>query len=117
MKRNTKLYILDMIEYMERAEQYIKNLKYNEFINDIKTSDAVIRCIEVIGEAAKNIPEELKNKYPSIPWRNIAGMRDKIVHGYFSVDFEEVWLTVKEDIPKIKPLIKKILEDLEKSEI
>ncbi|MGB9749839.1 MAG: DUF86 domain-containing protein [Caldisericia bacterium] len=76
--------------------------------------DAIIRCIEVIGEATKNIPEDIKNKFNMVPWRDIAGMRDKIIHGYFSIDFEEVWLTVKEDIPKIKPLIKKVLDDLKK---
>ncbi|NKQ38238.1 MAG: DUF86 domain-containing protein [Methanosarcinales archaeon] len=67
-----------------------------------------------MGEATKNIPDDIRSKYPSIPWRDIAGMRDKIIHGYFIVDFEEVWLAVKEDIPKLKPLIRKVLEDLEK---
>lgn len=115
MKRNIKLYIKDMIEYIERAEKYLNNLSYEEFINDLKTCDAIIRCIEVIGEAAKKVPENLKNKYPFIPWRDIAGMRDKIVHGYFSIDYEVVWLTIKEDIPKLKPLLKNLLEELEKS--
>ncbi|MGB9842726.1 MAG: DUF86 domain-containing protein [Caldisericia bacterium] len=114
MKRSAELYIKDIIEYMERAENHILGFTYSQFLDDIKTCDAIIRCIEVIGEAAKNIPEDIKNKFNMVPWRDIAGMRDKIIHGYFSIDFEEVWLTVKEDIPKIKPLIKKVLDDLKK---
>ena len=112
MKRSVLLYIKDIIDYMERAESYLQNLTYEQFINDEKTCDAIIRCIEIIGEATKNIPNEIKEKYPLVPWRDISGMRDKIIHSYFSVDFEEVWLTVKEDISKLKPLIKIILEDL-----
>ncbi|MCL0034737.1 DUF86 domain-containing protein [Dehalococcoidia bacterium] len=116
MKRSIKLYIKDIVEYMERAEEHVKGLNHNQFLKDRKTGDAVIRCIEVIGEATKNIPDSIRNKYPSIPWRDMAGMRDKIIHGYFIVDFENVWLVVKEEIPKLKPLIKKVLEDLEKLE-
>lgn len=114
MKRSVGLYIKDIVEYMERAEEHVEGLSHEQFLNDRKTCDAVIRCIEVMGEAAKNIPDDIRSKYPSIPWRDIAGMRDKIIHGYFIVDFEEVWLAVKEDIPKLKPLIRKVLEDLEK---
>lgn len=112
MKRNVKLYIKDILEYMERAEEHIKGLTFQEFCKDKKTSDAVIRCIEVMGEAAKNVSDEIRNKYPFIPWRDMAGMRDKIIHGYFTVDFETVWLVVKEEIPKLKPMIKKVLEEV-----
>lgn len=114
MRRSVKLYINDIIEYMERAESYINSLSFEEFLKDEKTCDAVIRCIEVIGEAAKKIPDELRNSYSSVPWRDMAGMRDKIIHSYFTVDFETVWLVVKEEIPRLKPMIKKISEDLEK---
>jgi uncharacterized protein with HEPN domain len=116
MKRNVKLYIKDVIEYMERAEDHIKSLGVEQFLGDNKTCDAVVRCIEVIGEATKNVSPEIREKYPSIPWRDMAGMRDKIIHSYFIVDFEEVWLVVKEEIPKLKPLIKKVLEDIERGE-
>ncbi len=114
MKRSTKLYIKDVIEYIERAEDHIKGLGFEQFLGDNKTCDAVVRCIEVIGEATKNVSPEIREKYPSIPWRDMAGMRDKVIHGYFIADFEEVWLTVKEDILKLKSLLKKVLEDLEK---
>jgi uncharacterized protein with HEPN domain len=114
MKRSVKLYINDILEYMERAESHINSLSFEEFLKEEKTCDAVIRCIEVIGEATKNIPDEIRNRYPFIPWRDMAGMRDKIIHAYFTVDFETVWLVVKEEIPRLKPMIMKVSEDLEK---
>jgi uncharacterized protein with HEPN domain len=117
MKRNVALYISDIIEYMERAELYIRDLTLEEFSADQKTCDAVIRCIEIVGEATKNVPMEIREKYPSVPWRDMAGMRDKIIHGYFTVDFDEVWITVKEEFPKLKPLVKKVLEDLKNGEM
>jgi uncharacterized protein with HEPN domain len=113
MKRSAELYMRDILQYMERAEGHIDALDFKEFRRDNRTCDAVIRCIEVIGEATKNIPDEIRNKYPSIPWRDMAGMRDKIIHGYFVVDFETIWLVVKEEIPKLKPMISRVLEDLE----
>ena len=115
MKRSVLLYIRDILEYMERAEAHVKGLSFEKFLKDNKACDAVIRCIEVIGEATKNIPEEIRNKHPSIPWRDMAGMRDKIIHGYFIVDFETVWLVVKEEIPRLKPMIIEVSEDLEKA--
>jgi len=116
MKRNVEIYIKDIIEYMERAENHIRNFQLDQFLKDDKTCDAVIRCIEVIGEAAKNIPEEIRTSYPSISWRDLAGMRDKIIHSYFTVDFETVWLVVKEDIPRLKPMVKKVLDKIEETD-
>ena len=101
---------------MERAENHIRNFQLDQFLKDDKTCDAVIRCIEVIGEAAKNIPEEIRTSYPSISWRDLAGMRDKIIHSYFTVDFETVWLVVKEDIPRLKPMVKKVLDKIEETD-
>ena len=115
MKRSVEIYIEDIIKYMERAENHIKNFQLDQFLKDDKTCDAVIRCIEVIGEATKNIPEEIRIRYPSISWRDLAGMRDKIIHSYFTVDFETVWLVVKEDIPRLKPILKKVLKNLKET--
>lgn len=113
MSRKTKIYLKDIIEYMSRAEKHIEGMHFEAFFKDVKTCDAVIRCIEVIGEATKKIPEEIRLRYPSVPWRDMAGMRDKIIHSYFKVDYEEVWLTVKEDIPRIKPQIEEVLKNFE----
>jgi uncharacterized protein with HEPN domain len=73
----------------------------------------VIRAIEVIGEAVKNIPDDVKKRYPDIPWRNIAGMRDKLIHGYFGVDLKRVWKTITKEIPPLKPIFEKMLTDFE----
>lgn len=110
MSRSVELYVNDILEFMDRAEEYLEGLNMEELLQDKKTCDAVIRCIEVIGEAAKNIPDNVRKKYPQIPWRDMAGMRDKVIHAYFSVDVETVWLVVKEDIPRLKPMIRKVLK-------
>ena len=114
MNRNIVLYVKDILDSMENAEKFVEGMTCEEFNEDIKTSYAVTRCIEIIGEASKNIPESMRSKYPDIPWREMAGMRDKVIHFYFGVNSLRVWLVVKEDIPKIKPLIQKVLEDLTK---
>jgi uncharacterized protein with HEPN domain len=113
MKREIGDYIQDILEAMTNADSFVENMSYDEFIQDTKTVYAVLRAIEVIDEATKNIPNEIRKKHPEIPWKDMAGMRDKLIHEYFGVNIERVWLTVKDDIPRIKPLIKKILEELE----
>lgn len=112
MKRDPSIYLKDILDNMERAERFVKGMDYLEFENDEKTHYAVIRCIEIIGEATKNITHSIRKKYPQIPWKDIAGMRDKLIHFYFGVNLERVWDTVKYDIPKIKPLIKDVYNDL-----
>ncbi|MFN4319542.1 MAG: DUF86 domain-containing protein [Aquificaceae bacterium] len=85
-----------------------KSLQKNELL-----VCAVIRCIEVIGEAVKNLSKELTGKYPDIPWKEMAGMRDFLIHKYYDVDLEIVWDTIKAEIPQAKPLIEKVLIDIE----
>lgn len=92
----------------------MKGLNYDEFFKDTKTIYAVTRALEIIGEAAKKIPDETREKYPNIPWKKMAGMRDKIIHEYFGVRLELIWETIKKDIPRIKPEFEKILKDIEK---
>jgi len=88
-------------------------MTFKDFKDDDKTIFAVIRALEVIGEASKKIPKSIRNKYPQIPWREITGMRDKLIHEYFGVNLKVVWDTVKKDIPHIKPLINEILKKME----
>lgn len=116
MKRNITVYIKDVLENIKHAETFTEDVTYEEFIKDKKTSYAVVRCIEIMGEAVKNIPDDVREKYPDIPWKKMAGIRDKISHFYFGIDMKKVWLAVKRDIPQIKPSIKKILKDIKKQE-
>jgi uncharacterized protein with HEPN domain len=87
-------------------------MNYEQFKSDKKTLYAVLRSIEVIGEATKHVPDEIRARYPTVPWKEMAGMRDKLIHDYLRVDVETVWLVVKERIPTLKPVIEEILHDL-----
>lgn len=113
MKREVGDYIEDIIDSMNKAMNFVKDISYEELIKDDKTVFAVIRALEIIGEAIKNIPEDFRKRYPEIPWKDMAGMRDKVIHEYFGVKLNIVWKTVKERIPVLKPLFEKILRELE----
>ncbi len=115
MTRDYRDYFNDILNSIDLIEDFIKNLSLENFQDDPKTSSAVIRQIEVLGEAVKNIPEEIKGKYPDIPWKRMAGMGDKLIHEYFGVDLEIVWTACKEKLPPLKPLIKGVLTDIEKN--
>ncbi|ACR78957.1 DUF86 domain-containing protein [Kosmotoga olearia] len=104
--------IEDIIEAINRIMNYIDNLTYNEFLNDLKTQDAVVRNIEIIGEAAKKIPLHIRQKYSRIPWKEIAGTRDKLIHDYFGVNFDIVWAIIKNDLPELRKQIESIKSDM-----
>lgn len=92
----------------------MKKIGFETFKNDDMRTSAVIRKFEVIGEATKNIPENIRQKHPQIPWKDMAGMRDRLIHFYFGLKYDLVWNTIKVDIPKLKPLIAKILKEIER---
>ncbi|MCD6228810.1 MAG: DUF86 domain-containing protein [Candidatus Omnitrophica bacterium] len=111
--RDYRLYLKDILSAMEAIEKFTQGMNFKDFRENDMVYSAVIRKFEIIGEAAKNLPEEIKQKYPEIPWKSMAGMRDRLIHFYFGVKYELVWETIKREIPKIKPLIEKIIEDLD----
>ena len=113
MKKEFLDYIEDIIQAMDDALKFVKGMKYDDFAKDRKSIYAVIRAIEIIGEAAKKIPDEIKRDYPQIPWKEMAGMRDKLIHEYSGVDLKRVWDTIKKDIPNLKSLFEKILKHYE----
>ena len=107
-KRDYRLYLKDILDAIAKIENYTKDLSFKEFSKNNLVVDAVVRNFEIVGEASKNIPEELKSQYPDIPWKEMAGMRDKMIHEYFGIDLEIVWKTVKVRLPQLGPLLKDI---------
>jgi uncharacterized protein with HEPN domain len=110
--RDISLYLRDILRAMLAIEQFVEGISLDAFEKDDKTSSAVIRKFEIIGEAAKQIPEEIRNKYPLIPWKEMAGMRDRLIHFYFGIKYDLVWHTIKDVIPQVKPAIQEILKSL-----
>ncbi len=110
-KRDVKLFLHDILESIEKIERYTKNLSFDEFVKNNLVVDAVIRNLEIIGETVKNIPEDIRSKYPEIPWRQIAGFRDVVIHHYFGVDLNIVWTVVRKHLKELTK-IKIILEEL-----
>ena len=111
-KRDVRVFLEDILESIEKIEEYTTDVNEEEFYENTFVQDAVIRRLEIIGEAVKNIPDDFRVKYPDIPWRQIAGMRDVLIHAYFGVNPRRVWKVIKEDIPELKLKILKILEDI-----
>lgn len=109
MPRNYKIQLEDMLEAAGRIVKYVGGMSENEFYSDTKTFDAVIRNLEVIGEAAKNIPADVKDKTLDIEWKKIAGLRDILIHEYFGIDEEIVWDVVKNKIPDLIESLKKLI--------
>ncbi len=104
-KRAQKLYFEDIVTAISDIEEFTKDMSYESFKKDKKTIQAVVRCLEIIGEAANNIPDEFKKNYPEIHWREMISMRNKVLHEYFGIDEEIIWQTITEDL---LPLKKKI---------
>ena len=112
LKRESVDYIKDILEAISKIEQFTQGMDYRTFVNDEKTVFAVIRAFEIIGEAAKNVSQSIKTKYANVPWREMSGIRDKLIHEYFGVIYKVIWQTIKEDIPPLKPNIEQILKDI-----
>jgi uncharacterized protein with HEPN domain len=108
-ERDYKDYINDIINSIHFIREFTDLLSFDDFKKDIKSQFAVIRCFEVIGEATKRIPDDFRNNYSNIPWKIMAGMRDRLIHGYDVVDVSILWRTIKTDIPELEKDIKSIL--------
>ena len=108
MKRDILLFIDDILESIKNIEEFTKNLNKEKFSKDNLRQSAVIRQLEIIGEATKNVPISFREKYPNIPWKDMAGLRDILSHAYFGVDISRVWNVITKDLPNIKIKIEKI---------
>jgi len=108
MKRKSSLYLKDILAAIQKIDEFIEERTVERFINDDKTSSAVIRKLEIIGEAVKQLPPEIRERYSEIPWTAMAKSRDKIIHFYHGVDYEIIWQIIKEDLPSVKERLQQI---------
>jgi len=112
MRKNDLVYLNHIFNSIERIEEYTENIDKRDFLSNHLIQDGTIRQIEIIGEATKNLSKDLRKKYSQVPWSDIAGMRDRLIHHYFGVDLQAVWITIKIDIPDLKDDILTILDVL-----
>jgi uncharacterized protein with HEPN domain len=110
MSRHTELRLLDILDAIERVFTYVKGMTYKDFLSDSKTQDAVVRNIEIIGEAARNLPKTFRTENPQVPWDEIIGMRNVIVHRYFGILVDVIWDVIKKELPKLKKHIESFIK-------
>lgn len=108
MKKSPVIYLKHILESIKLIEERIKDISYKDFINNIDLQDMVIRRLEIIGEAVRNLPREYREKYPHINWQSPADMRSVLIHGYLEVDLDVVWDTMKNNLPIFKEQIKEL---------
>ena len=107
-------YIQDILDAISDVDDFIGTMRFEDFLKDKKTVNAVLKSIEIMGEASKRIPQNLRDKYPAVPWKRMAGVRDKLIHEYSGVDLEIVWNLIKHELTLVQPEILKVMVDLNK---
>lgn len=112
-QRQIQDYLQDILDAVSAIEQFTDGVTFEDFSQNLEKTFAVSRAIEIIGEAVKKIPPSIRDQYADIPWRDIAGMRDKLIYNYFNTDVEILWQAVIEDVPQLKIMISKILGDIQ----
>lgn len=108
--RQYRLYLQDILQAIENIEDFITGMDFESFKEDTKTTSAVIRQFEIMGEASKQIPSDVREQYSHVPWSELARMRDKLIHGYFQVNYRTVWNTIRNDLPSLKEQVLEVLE-------
>ena len=111
MNKDALVFIQHIRDAIDLIEVFTKDWSKEEFLKNTEKQYAVMRALEIVGEATKNVPSSFRNKHPNIPWKKIAGTRDKLIHLYFGVNVDLIWKVVKEEIPLLKKQIQKILRD------
>ncbi len=110
--RGTRMYLQDILDSMDAIESYVSGMSYEDFKNDRRTYDAVVRNLEIMGEAVKNLPDDLRDEHDDVPWHKVTGMRDKVIHAYHGVSHEIIWTTIRVNFPGFRMSIEGILAEL-----
>ncbi len=111
-QREWRFYLDDMIEFAGKVREYTKGLDQDGFVNNGLTYDATLRNLELIGEAATHIPDEIRNAHPEIPWRMIIATRNRLIHGYLGIDDDTLWSIIQDDVPELLPLLEAVKTEL-----
>lgn len=111
-KRTHIDYLRDILDAVGKARRFAEGMEFEEFAADDRTSFAIVRALEIIGEAAKKVPRTVRDRYPDVPWQEMARIRDKLIHDYFGVDLRVVWRTVHEDLPPLSEQVTRVLNGL-----
>ena len=114
---NYRLYLKNISEAMDAAQAFVSGMDFAAFVADDKTASAVLQKLRIVGEAAKKVPETIRQGYPQVPWQQMTEIRDQIVHAYFAIDYAVIWNTLKIDIPSLQTFIQQILEDIEEEQV
>ena len=112
MKKDPKIFLIHIVTSVEAIETYINGLTKDQFVDSQQTQDAIIRRVEIIGEAVKNLPNDFRKQHPDVSWKQATGMRDMMIHEYFGVDLNIVWKTINKDLPPFKEQVAKIIKEL-----
>ncbi len=110
MKKEYSVFLGDILESIQRIEEYVENLSESDFYENYQVQDAVLRRLEIMGEAVKNIPDDARENYPDIQWRKIAGLRDVLIHAYSGVNIRRVWKIISENLPELKSQVTAIIQ-------
>lgn len=108
-------YLQDMVEYARKAEEFVEGVDFEDFQNNEEKIFAIVRTLEVIGEAARHIPQSIRKRHPEVLWGKAIGMRNVVIHEYFGIDVEVIWRTAHEDLPPLQQAIARILKEIERS--
>ena len=111
--KDSRVYLIHILDEIHLIRSVCETLTYEEFKSDKAKEHTITRALEIIGEAAKNLPEEVTREHPEIPWKFMAGLRDKIIHGYFAINYDIVWDVITQKIPELEPKIRAIYDDME----
>ncbi len=111
-KRTYRDYLQDIVDHADKAIRFVQGVSFDDFGDNEEKVFAVVKTLEINGEATRHLPKSMRDQYKAIPWKQVTGMRDRLSHEYFSIDIEVVWRTVHDDLPPLRDTAKKILEDL-----